>query len=177
MTETEIEIFRELQKLLWGKILPKKRGENTTIKLYRKYYRDHGWGCWWQGTHGYVPPAGTPSPMDTHLPPLAMNPQQPSASDNGLTNSITFSNCSLVSSSIFRRNMAPLTISNLRRRGCWHQSGEEHRALAGAAGPHAAAHGSGSHRAAAHGAAGSRGNRDGDPPSGRTLSSAAAVLV
>lgn len=52
--------------------------------------------------------------MDTRLPPSAVNPQSPlRLTVEQLINHITLSACSLVSSSIFLRNKAPLTVSNL----------------------------------------------------------------
>lgn len=60
-----------------------------------------------------------PSPCHaTRPPPRATAPQQPSAlRSREAAHCVTFSSCSLVSSSIFLRYMAPLTVSSLEGRG------------------------------------------------------------
>lgn len=83
-----------------------------TWQLQHHPWRCRGWQCQHRGHAGAVPLP--------HRPATPTNSRPTAASALRSTESahrITFSSCSLVSSSIFLRYMAPLTVSSLEGRG------------------------------------------------------------
>lgn len=83
-----------------------------TWQLQHHPRRSHGWQCQHRGHAGAIPlPRHPATPMNSR--PTAASALR----GREAAHHVTFSSCSLVSSSIFLRYMAPLTVSSLEGRG------------------------------------------------------------